>query len=166
MKTIAGKRARSTASAVGALILLAGASATGPALAQPASQPTPSQAAAAVDRVAPNPIDEVEIRIADLHRKMQITPEQEPRFKAYADALRANAQAMQGLFAQRTADADMSASARLHWYARLTATHAENINRLVPLFDALYQGLSEPQKQGADAAFEELRQRRAARRAQ
>jgi alpha-D-ribose 1-methylphosphonate 5-triphosphate synthase subunit PhnG len=73
---------------------------------------------------------------------------------------------MQGLFEQRAKEIDLSATARLHWYARLTSTHAENINKLVPVFDALYQTRSESQKKAADAVFEQLRQRRAARRAQ
>jgi hypothetical protein len=80
--------------------------------------------------------------------------------------MRANAQTMQTLFDERSKEADVSAVARLRWVARLTGAHAENLNKLVPVFEALYQILSNQQKKAADTVFEEIRQRRTARRAQ
>jgi protein CpxP len=112
------------------------------------------------------PIEEVEARITDLHRRFLITPAQEPQFTAYADVMRANAQSMQALFQERAKETDMSAVARLRWVARLTRVHADNLDKLVPVFEALYQALSDQQKKAADTVFEEIRQRRAARRTQ
>ena len=60
----------------------------------------------------------------------------------------------------------MNAVARLRWVARLTQAHAENLSKLVPVFDALYQTLSDQQKKNADIVFEGISQRRAARRGQ
>jgi hypothetical protein len=108
----------------------------------------------------------VEARITDLHRSLTITLAQEPQFKAYADVMRDNAQTMQALFQERAKETDMSAPARLRWVARLTRAHADDLYKLIPVFEALYQSLSDKQKKAADAVFEEIRQRRAARRAQ
>jgi periplasmic protein CpxP/Spy len=112
------------------------------------------------------PIQEVESRIADLHRRLLITPPQEPQFKAYADVMRANAQTIQSLFDERAKKTDISAVGMLRWVARLTRAHADNLDKLVPVFEALYQTLSDQQKKAADTAFEEIRQRRPAQRAQ
>jgi protein CpxP len=110
--------------------------------------------------------DEVEIRIVELHNALRVTPEQEPVFRVYADVMRANAQTMQGLFQQRAQATDFTAPARLRWYAQLTATHATAVNNLIAPFDALYQTLSDSQKQAADQYFEALQQRRMPRHMQ
>jgi hypothetical protein len=107
----------------------------------------------------------VEGRIADLHKKLAITPDQEPRFKAYADVMRANAQAMEALFQQRAQNRDMTAPGMLHWHAQLTTAHADALNKLLPPFDALYDGLTATQKKAADATFQALRQGRPPRKA-
>ena len=108
---------------------------------------------------------DVEARVSDLHKRLSITPEQEPQFKAYADVLRSNAQTMDDLFQQRAQAPSESAVDRLHWYAKLSAAHADAVNKLVPPFDALYQSLSDKQKKAADAEFSQIKQRRPAHRA-
>ena len=137
---------------------------TGQILVQAA--PAPAATGQATAQPPHAPIEKVEARITDLHRRLLITPAQEPEFKAYADVMRANAQTMQALFQERAKETDMSAVARRRWVARLTQVHADNLNKLVPVFEALYQSLSDQQKKAADTVFEEIRQRRAARRAQ
>lgn len=146
--------------ALGAFVLFANPAAL---LAQPAPA---APAAAHSPRSA---IEHVDARIAELHKRLRITPAQESQFKAYADVMRSNAEAMDALFkerAQRTGtNAADAADSRLHWYARLTAAHAEAVGKLVPVFDALYQSLSEQQKKTADAVFQQqLQQRRAPHR--
>ncbi len=154
------------AAVVSVLVLLAGAA----LLAQPANarEPMVAQAATSAPTTSAQPPKgptlDVESRITDLHKKLGITAAQEPQFKAYADVLRANAQALEKLFEERAKETDFSAPARLRWYARLTAAHAENVGKLVPVFEALYQVLSDPQKKAADTYFEALSQRRPARR--
>jgi len=106
--------------------------------------------------------DSVEIRIAELHQTFRIMPSQEALFRAYADIMRSNAQAINALFVQRAQATDFTAPARLRWYAQLTATHAEAVNKLIAPFDALYQSLSPAQQQAADRHFEQLQQRRMA----
>lgn len=133
--------------------------------AAPGPKEAPELAGPKTNHAQRSAAEHVEARIAELHKKLRITPAQEAEFKAYADVMRSNAQAMDTLFAERaqstgtgTAEA---ADKRLHWYARLTAAHAEAVNKLVPVFDALYQSLSDEQKKTADALFrDQLQQRR------
>ena len=80
--------------------------------------------------------------------------------------MRANAQTIQSLFDERAKETDMSAVGRLRWVARLTRAHADNLEKLVAVFEALYQTLSDQQKKAADTTFEEIGQRRPAQRAQ
>jgi len=112
------------------------------------------------------PAARVETRISDLRKKLQITPAQDAQFKAFADVMRANAQSMQELFRQHAQHADRTAAGELHWYAQLATAHAEGMNKLVPVFDPLYQSLSAKQKKAADAAFQPLGPPRARRKAQ
>jgi LTXXQ motif family protein len=145
--------------AVGA-VALAGALVVqlGPVSAQTA--PAPVGAMPMPERFA----DAVEIRIALLHRALRIMPSQEVLFRAYADVIRSNAQVVNALFVVRSQATDLSAPARLRWYAQLTGAHAEAVNKLIAPFDALYQSLSPDQKVLADRHFEQLQQRRMARR--
>ena len=137
------------------------------AAAAPATPGAPSPAAQIPGQQAPTPGPAalVEARISELHQQLHITLAEEPQFKAYADVMRDNAQAMHALFQQRAQDTDTSAVGRLRWYAQLTAAHAEAVGKLVPVFETLYQSLSDKQKKAADAVFAQLRQRRAPRRA-
>jgi hypothetical protein len=111
------------------------------------------------------PVAHVEIRIGELHDQFHITPAQEPQFKAYADAMRSNAQAMQALFQERAQSPDTTAISELRWYARLTTAHGEALTKLLPVFDTLYQSLSDQQKKAADKVFAQLQQRRSPRQA-
>ena len=114
---------------------------------------------------ADEPMAHVDARIATLHKQLQITAAQEPQFKAFADVMRSNAQAMNALFQERSRSTDNTAVTRLRWYAQLTEAHAEALKKLVPVFDALYQGLSEKQKATANTVFDEIRVRRPAHKA-
>jgi periplasmic protein CpxP/Spy len=143
----------------------------GPAHAAGAPSPAPAllnrsvQLAAAKDAHSPHSaIEHVEARITELHKKLGITPDQDPQFKAYADVMRSNAETMDALFQERAQSTGTSAADaadnRFHWYARLTAAHAEAVGKLVPVFDALYQSLSDQQKKTADALFQHYLQQR------
>lgn len=111
------------------------------------------------------PAARIETRISDLHKKLHITPAQQAQFDAVADVMRSNAQSMQDLFRQRAQHRDRTAPGQLHWYAQLATAHAAAVNKLVPVFDTLYQSLNDEQKKAADAAFTPLRQARPRRKA-
>jgi hypothetical protein len=115
--------------------------------------------APAVEGVGPpsDPVAGVEDRIAELHAELGITPQEEPRFDAFAAVMRANAQSMATLFQRaQTASPDVTAPDRLRFYAQVSAANADATQRLVPVFEALYQSLSGAQKKAADVAFEGL----------
>ena len=130
---------------------------------------TPGQQVQQPGNVPPQPpggpAERVETRISDFHEKLRIAPAQEPQFKAYADVMRSNAQAMQALLQQEVQDAEATAVNLLRSYEQLTATHAEAMSKLVPIFETLYISLSDQQKQVADKIFQPIEQRRAPRKA-
>jgi periplasmic protein CpxP/Spy len=142
----------------------AGTNYAGVILAQ-ATPAGPSPGTAPQPAARRGPIVLVEARITELHKQLGITAAEEPQFKAYADVMRSNAQAMQLLFQERAQSADTTAIGELRWYAKLTAAHADAVGKLVPVFDTLYQSMSEKQKRVADGVFAKLRQRPARRRA-
>jgi len=149
----------------------AGGSPGGGLMAQAAPAPATPDASSQVPQIpgqqAPTrgPATLVDARISELHEQLHVTPAQEPQFRAYADVMRDNAQAMHALFQQRAQSTDTNAVSRLRWYAQLTAAHAEAVGKLVPVFEALYQSMSDKQKKAADAVFQQLRQRPSPRRA-
>ena len=142
-------------------------------VAGPAPSGTSTTAPAPASKVIhapPSAIDRVEASISEMHKALHIAADQEPQFNAYADVIRSNAATMQALIQERAKSTVPSASdtavSRLQWYARLTAAHAEAVSKLVPVFEALYQSLSDQQKKIADAVFQKnLQQRRSPHRA-
>jgi protein CpxP len=114
-----------------------------PAVTQPAPPSSSPQTEAAVDR-----------RIDALRSQLAITSAQTPRWTAFAQAMRENAQSTDALFAQRAgAVASMSAVDNMHDYARIARAYADNTERLAAAFDSLYASLSETQKRAADTIF-------------
>lgn len=102
----------------------------------------------------------IDHRIARLHRQLHITADQEPKFQAFADVMRNNAQAMHGMLLEHGQTGDDTAVAKLRWFAQLTSLHADALNKLVPVFDALYLSLSDKQKEQANRVFDEIGVRR------
>lgn len=97
--------------------------------------------------------ERVQERIADLHAKLHITVEQEPQFKAMANVMSVNGNALQTLLQQRAEDKDVSAAASMRWYERLVDAHAEALRKFVPVFEQLYAVFSKDQKKTADEMF-------------
>ncbi len=98
--------------------------------------------------------DGIEQRIADLHAKLKITPEQQPQWDQFAQVMRDNAHDMEGTFKARIkAMPSMTATQNMKSYAELAASHARNVEKLVPVFQALYDTMSEDQKRAADEIF-------------
>jgi len=96
----------------------------------------------------------VEKRIADLHHKFAITSAQEGKWAPVAQAMRDNSIGMQGLIKDRTAHAKtMTAVEDLQSYEKLAEAHEAGLKTFLPLFEALYDSLSEEQKKSADVAF-------------
>ena len=98
----------------------------------------------------------LETRISDLHQKLQITPEQEAKWKAVAKVMHANAEASRALVEEKRKDtASLTAVADLNAYAEIAEAHAKHVRKLAKVFAALYDTMSDDQKKVADDVFRE-----------
>ena len=125
------------------------------------AQATTTQAPAATGQ-APGPAtapkasraDRVEARINDLHSKLGITPEQEDLWKNVAQVMRDNAKTTEALTKARAEKAKtMTATDDLKSYGEIAEAHADGIRKFIPVFEALYNTMSDDQKKNADAIF-------------
>jgi hypothetical protein len=100
------------------------------------------------------PADPVEARIKTLHSSLHITAAQETLWNDVAQVMRENAKAM----ADHRAEAAQNAQSRnavdeLKSYAAAIDAHADGIHKFIPIFQALYDSMSDAQKKTADAVF-------------
>jgi len=141
-----------TAAALLGLLALAGPSRaqTAPPPPPPAATPAPKAATAA----PPAGPAYVESRIKQLHRELHITKEQEPQWQSVAQVMRENAQAMEALAKERYENAaKMTALDDLRSYSAMADAHADGLKKFVPVFQQLYDSMSDVQKKRADALF-------------
>jgi hypothetical protein len=102
----------------------------------------------------PSKEDRVEIRIKDMHAKLEITQAQEDQWAKVAEVMRDNARSMDTLTKARHENAKtMTAVDDLRSYGEIADAHAEGIKRLTPVFAALYDEMSDAQKKEADTLF-------------
>ena len=88
---------------------------------------------------------------------MAITPAQEPLWSAFATVMRENASRMERAYDQRHATATKaSALEDMRGYAEMSRLHADNVQRLVGPFEALYQSMSPEQRAAADKTFQQF----------
>jgi len=96
----------------------------------------------------------VEKRIKELHSKLHITAAQQTQWDNLVQVMRANATAMMDLQKQRASDVgSMTAVDAVKSYAGVIKAHEEGMDKFVPAFEALYNSMSEQQKNIADAMF-------------
>ena len=104
----------------------------------------------------------LETRISELHKKLQITPEQEPKWKAVADVMHANAETSRTLVEEKRKDeANMTAVADLNAYAEVAELHAKHVRELATVFSDLYDTMSPDQKKVADKVFQDHKRKAA-----
>ena len=138
------------------LILAEGALPQAPAATGQAPGPSTAPKASKADRV--------EARIADLHAKLGITSEQEELWKNVAQVMRDNSKTMETLTKARSENAKtMTAVDDLKSYGEITEAHADGIKRFTPVFEALYNKMSDDQRKNADTIFRSGRRRTAAK---
>jgi TolA-binding protein len=118
-----------------------------------ASAPGTAQSGAANSE--PTNIEQnVEQRITDLQSKLQISAAQKPQWDRFTQVMRDNARDMDKVFQTRVQSMDsMNAEANMKSYAEIASHHAQDVQRLVPAFDALYASMSPSQKRAADEVF-------------
>jgi hypothetical protein len=99
-------------------------------------------------------VDRTELRIQDMHTKLNITAAQEEQWTKVTEAMRDNAKVMDTLTQARMEHAkEMTAVDDLKSYGEIAAAHADGIKKLTPVFADLYASMSEPQRKEADALF-------------
>jgi hypothetical protein len=162
----AGAMAQATGSTTGSTAAPAASTApTTSTQAAPAAPATPvTTPAPRGDRAHRAESDVVERRISSLHSRLKITPAQEQQWNAFADVMRANAQAMDQTYASREQQVQqMSAVQNMQSYAQMAQEHAQDVQKLVPAFQTLYDALSPEQKKIADQTFRSYAERGAER---
>jgi periplasmic protein CpxP/Spy len=134
-----------------------------PGQAAPSSSAAPAPTAHAPARSKGTQADRVEARIKSLHAQLKITPDEEQQWTVVAQTMRDNAQAIDQLVQQRTAQrGSMNAVEDMKSYQGIAQAHADEMQKLVPAFEALYDKMPDTQKKHADVVFN---QRTAARQA-
>jgi len=142
--------------AVSAVALLAIA-ATGVAYAQPANQNAPAAQSQAPTQTARahrhfDPTRHVEGRIAYIKAELKVTPEQQPLFDKFADAMRANAKDKAAKFAElrKQGDKPLTAVDRLQLREQFSEMRTADTQRVLAAFKPLYDSLNPDQKKTAD----------------
>ena len=106
----------------------------------------------AADKVAHE--DRAELRIKDMHAKLNITPAEEAQWAKVAEVMRDNGKTMDTLTQARVEHAkDMTAVDDLKSYGEIAQAHADGIKEMIPVFADLYASMSEEQQKKADNLF-------------
>ena len=95
----------------------------------------------------------VEERIKALHEKLGITADQETKWTAVAKVMRKNEAELHALVEKRHATENASAVDDLKSYQAIAEAHVRGIKKLIPVFEDLYNSMSEDQKKNADDVF-------------
>ncbi|RQH07319.1 Spy/CpxP family protein refolding chaperone [Paraburkholderia dinghuensis] len=99
-------------------------------------------------------VETVEEHIKALHSELKITPAEEDKWAKVADAMRANAKAIDTLLEQRHENAEKeTAIENLRSWAELAQAHADGSKALLAAFESLYTDMPDAQKKVADDAF-------------
>src|ERR1035437_1025534 len=98
--------------------------------------------------------DRAELRIKDMHAKLNISAAQEEQWGKVAQVMRDEAKTMDTLTQARVDNAKtMTAVDDLKSYGEIADAHANGIKKLTPAFASLYAGMSDAQKKEADTLF-------------
>jgi protein CpxP len=106
----------------------------------------------------------VEQRITTLHASLKITPDEQSKWDAVAQAMRENASNMDKLVAEArtTAPQNMSAVDDLKMYQKFAQAHVDGLKNLISSFSTLYSAMPDAQKKTADTVFETAHENRQA----
>lgn len=123
-----------------------------PTWAQTADSKTPPAAAAATSTKP----ETVEQRIVTLKTALKITPEQEPKWTAVAQAMRDSSVQMEKLVATKRAIPPEKTTAvdDLKTYQEFTEVRLDGLKKVNSSFKSLYDSMPAEQKKNADMVFE------------
>lgn len=131
--------------------LLGGLSAAGPQYAA-AEQPGVAAPPTLLAQAQPaEPRQNVEANIAELRKKLQITPAQESQFNGIAAVMRDNARLEASAPPQPPANA--TAVDDLRAYIKYNELELQGLRKMLPALEALYTALTPAQRKAADAVF-------------
>lgn len=100
------------------------------------------------------PAARAEKRAKELHDRLKITPDQEEAWSKVADVMRENQETIHALIKDRHETmGKRTAVEDLQSYEKVANAHAEGIKKLIPVFQALYDSMSDEQKKNADTVF-------------
>ena len=143
--------------AVLSALLLAAA----PAMAQ--QQPQRSAPVPAARPAAGQPkslTEQIDRQVQYMHRRLQITPEQEQAWSTFAQTMRDNAMATEQAYRDRAARFEtMGAVENLQSFAQIEQARADGVQKLLASFQTLYNSLSDEQKKTADDIFRRREER-------
>jgi protein CpxP len=132
------------------------ATTTSPPSASTAPSAAPSSASAKAQTVKPMSDAQVEARVAQLHRQLKITKDQESDWNTVAQDMRDGAQNMSTLLQARNSAAKskpMNAVDNLKNYEEIVDAQADGLKKITPDFEKLYDEMSPAQKKTADTIF-------------
>ena len=95
----------------------------------------------------------VEDRITSLHEKLGITNDQESRWYEVAKVMRINDNIIKQMMSDRHNPNNLNAIADLESYQHVAQAHVEGLQRLIPVFQDLYDDMSDNQQRTADNVF-------------
>jgi protein CpxP len=96
----------------------------------------------------------VEQRIKELYSQLRITPAERPQWDQFAQVMRDNARDMDQAWLQRVDNfQSMSAVQNMQSYEQIAEQHAQHVQKLVPVFQNLYNSMPDEQKQLVDQVF-------------
>lgn len=129
--------------------------------AAPAAPATPP-GTTATKRPPRHSMSGIDRRIADLHKRLMITPAEEPQWKQVADIMRQNEEAVAAAVKDRVEHVKtMNAMENLQSFQKIADAHDQGLQKLIPAFQTLYDSMSDAQKKNADEVFRAVAQRRA-----
>jgi periplasmic protein CpxP/Spy len=131
-----------------ALLASAGMSARADGIARPPAPGPAPQEIVKAQAAAAAPTPNVEANLSRLHQELHITPAQQPKFDAFANAMRENSR-----MRPTAAPANPSAVDDLRLAISDTRLQLAALQRLLPAMQALYASLSAPQQKTADQVF-------------
>ena len=99
-------------------------------------------------------VDQTETRIKQLQDALKITKDQEELWNNLAAVMRENAKDMDAFTKERAEGTKtMNAVEHLKFHSRTTEAHLDQLEKLIPPFEAFYSSMSDQQKNITDIIF-------------
>jgi len=99
-------------------------------------------------------VEQTEVRIKQLRDALKITEDQEPLWSNITLVMRDNAKNMDALTKDRAESAKtMNAVERMKFHSQITEAQLNHQKKFIPPFEALYDSMSDEQKQITDTLF-------------